>query len=146
MRHAQADNNHLDNSTRPLTELGRSIQREVSVEIQHKGYCPDLILASPLLRAQQSAEILAASCQRSVETEALLASDFDFTQLLTILAAYEHARLCCVGHMPTLAYFAQELAGREILPAGMRPSQAVILEFESEPALGRAKLVDVIGS
>jgi phosphohistidine phosphatase len=47
---------------RPLTDLGSSTQRTISERVRDAGWSPKVILSSPLLRARQTAEIIAEVC------------------------------------------------------------------------------------
>ncbi|MEP7134107.1 MAG: phosphohistidine phosphatase SixA [Chloroflexota bacterium] len=48
-----------DDSTRPLTEKGRDKMKDIASALKTLGVEPDLIVSSPYVRAQQTAEILA---------------------------------------------------------------------------------------
>jgi phosphohistidine phosphatase len=47
---------------RPLTDLGRETQRRVSERLRDAGWSPTVVVSSPLLRARQTAEIIADVC------------------------------------------------------------------------------------
>jgi phosphohistidine phosphatase len=47
---------------RPLTDLGRATQRRISERIRDAGWSPSAIISSPVLRARQTAEIIAQVC------------------------------------------------------------------------------------
>ena len=48
-----------DDSQRPLTEKGRDKMKKIAFALKGLGIKPDIIVSSPYVRAQQTAEILA---------------------------------------------------------------------------------------
>jgi phosphohistidine phosphatase len=48
---------------RPLTDLGRATQRTMRERVRAAGWSPTVIVSSPLLRARQTAEIIAQVCR-----------------------------------------------------------------------------------
>lgn len=98
---------------RPLTRDG-----QVRMEREAKAICDlsldlDLIVTSPLIRAQQTAEIVAERLKgvKPVEDERL-AHGFDVEQLGAILGAHADATsIMLVGHEPTMSATLGRLAG-----------------------------------
>jgi phosphohistidine phosphatase len=63
-RHAKADYPpHTPDFDRPLKEKGREDALSQAQSLAEQGFCPDLIISSPALRAQQTAEIMADTLQ-----------------------------------------------------------------------------------
>jgi phosphohistidine phosphatase len=97
-----------DDSLRPLTDKGRRRHRRVARRLRRRGLVPTRVLASPWLRARESAEITAVGTRgpMPVPCDALAASPD--------LAALGHALGDCdeetvaafVGHEPWLSEFA----------------------------------------
>ncbi|MGF1514827.1 MAG: phosphohistidine phosphatase SixA [Elainellaceae cyanobacterium] len=94
---------------RPLTDRGRDRTRQVAERLAEKLHVA-LILASPLVRARQTAEILqAAGVGDRLEVSHHLAPDGDFQQWLGWLAQWRGETLAIVGHQPDLGDWAERL-------------------------------------
>jgi phosphohistidine phosphatase len=114
VRHAAA----IDRSTaiteehRFLTSEGRAFFRKTARTMVKRGIDPSLILTSPLLRAVQTAEILAEALEflGPVLVTDELAPGFDAAALRKLLADYPSVdELVIVGHEPDLSTLAASL-------------------------------------
>lgn len=99
---------------RPLTDKGRSRTKTIANQLVKVGCRTDLILSSPLVRAQQTTRILLkAELAATSETVALLAPGGHLADWLPWLAAWQAthptSRLALVGHEPDLSRWAQQL-------------------------------------
>ncbi|HET6421284.1 MAG TPA: phosphohistidine phosphatase SixA [Geobacteraceae bacterium] len=108
IRHAEAVAKTPDVSEewRYLTPEGRVFFRKTARTMVEKGVSPDLILTSPLIRAVQTADILAETLSYDGPLLAVndLAPGFDITDLENILAEYRSVNeLVLVGHEPDLS-------------------------------------------
>ena len=117
IRHAEAiEKGMVADELRHLTSEGRAFFRRVCRHFDHKGMSVDLILSSPLVRAVQTAEILAARLGFEGEVAAVpeLAEMLDREQLASLLARWPEARkVALVGHEPYLGKLVGELVGRD---------------------------------
>jgi phosphohistidine phosphatase len=103
-----------DDAERPLTEEGKEQLARVAAGLADLGLVPDLILTSPLLRAGQTAEIVARELgiPERVATEDRLAPGFGRKQLHGILADHPgYPSLMLVGHEPDFSKTAGKLIG-----------------------------------
>jgi len=105
---------YANDDDRPLTDKGRSRTEKVAQRLKTLGCTVDRLLASPLVRAQQTAEILQrVGIADQIETVAALAPAGRLTPWLAWLATWQadHARsrLALVGHEPDLSSWAQQL-------------------------------------
>lgn len=90
---------------RYLTLRGRESFRLTAKKMAKKGIMPDAIMTSPLVRALQTAEILAEALafKGKLVVSSELAPRFDPTKLRRILASFKGAHgLVLVGHEPDL--------------------------------------------
>lgn len=98
---------------RPLTEQGQQRTARVAQQLKALDLKFDLILTSPLIRAQQTAEILLeAGLSQQLETFADLAPGGDIHNLLTWRSTWPQAatgHLALVGHEPDLGHWAELL-------------------------------------
>ncbi|NJK53947.1 MAG: phosphohistidine phosphatase SixA [Leptolyngbyaceae cyanobacterium SU_3_3] len=97
---------------RPLTDEGQRKTRQVAKRLHDLHVQFDLILTSPLVRAQQTAEILqAAKLSHHLEVATYLAPGGDMQAWLDWLATWSAANksLALVGHEPILSTWAERL-------------------------------------
>jgi len=116
IRHAAAidRSDTIVEEKRYLTPKGRISFRETARTMVKKGIEPELIITSPLLRAVQTADILAESLVYKGSLEALdeLEPGFDIDQLRKLLHRYRHiSELVIVGHEPDLGSVVTSLLG-----------------------------------
>ncbi len=116
VRHGRAEdradwppaNDHL----RPLTEDGIQDMKKSAVTLRKLGVKPAVILTSPLVRARQTAEIVAAALDMPYEEDAALEPGFGINQLTDILEAHPATEsLLLVGHEPDFSILVQMLCG-----------------------------------
>lgn len=98
---------------RPLTEEGKKKTRQVAKRLQELGLQFDLMLTSPLVRAQQTADILMkAGLAETLEQADFLAHGGSIDAWLEWMPSWnkpERARLALVGHEPDLSAWAERL-------------------------------------
>src|SRR5262245_44339989 len=88
---------------RPLTAKGRRRFEEVARGLAEVCEPPDVLLASPLPRAMETAEIAAAAWAKVTPTSEPALAQGDVDRILAVLA--QHAsdqHVAIVGHEPTL--------------------------------------------
>jgi phosphohistidine phosphatase len=120
-----------DDRDRPLTDKGRTVEREVGRYLRKRGVAPTLVLSSPWTRAMQTAEILveAARVPRPPVPCDPLADDPDLVRLQDFVGNQPpEAIVALVGHSPWM----EELAS--LLLAGETTS--VRLDFPKSGVLG----------
>ncbi len=119
LRHAHAgDRDTWDaaDGLRPLTEKGRRQAERVGRLLAAAGVAPDVVLASPLVRARETAEIVAGLLDRPVQQERRLSEPLDLAALDRLLAdAGDPRRALLVGHDPDFSELLSELVGAPIL-------------------------------
>jgi phosphohistidine phosphatase len=105
---------YVDDEQRPLVNKGKDKTAKVAKRLLATGLKFNLILASPLVRASQTAEILQQSglCKR-IETVSFLKPQGKIEQWLIWLQSYQSknpdAKLALVGHQPDLGEWAEML-------------------------------------
>ena len=92
-----------DDGERPLSPEGMVRARKAAAGLRHITERPECVLASPLVRAQQTATILAekAGWPRAVECTAL-APDESPEEVFGVLATHKEKIIAVVGHQPSL--------------------------------------------
>jgi len=145
IRHAEAveRTGTMPDADRFLSPKGRSAFRRIARRIRKLGVAPDLIFSSPLVRAVQTAEILAEHLNHNgpVVVAGELSPGFDLRVLRLLLAEAENPREAAfVGHEPDLGEIAAEMLS---LHGGfpLRKGAVVALEVERSIREGTAKLL-----
>lgn len=129
IRHAQAEDFAMDDSSRKLTAKGHEQSRRVGEFLKGNGLVPDLTLASPYRRARETAE---AFCQSSGAEppviEPWLACGMRPEKAMSELAAYaEFSRVAICGHNPDFSYLAECLLGCQT--GGIHVRKASVIHF-----------------
>ncbi len=132
VRHAIAverDEHNGPDATRALTSVGRSRMREAAGGLRTL-FQPQLILTSPLLRAQQTAEIVAKACEAPIRVLDALGTG-EHREVLAECASLVESRVVLVGHEPWMG---------ELLSLMLTGSDSGLLVVFKK---GAAALVDV---
>ena len=115
LRHGLADWPDWDparDDERPLSDKGVQKMKSEAKTIERLGLKPDLVLSSPLLRARQTADVVARQLGLKVTQEFKLAPGFSLERLAPILNAYASARvIMLVGHEPDFSRTIGQLTG-----------------------------------
>ena len=151
IRHGKAeDHGHPGgDGSRALTEKGRLQTRKVGRFLQAEGLVPDLVLHSPLVRARETAEIVAeVSGAGGLVQEGWLACGMYPEEALRELAAYTATMgtVAIVGHEPDFSGLVGYVLGAEggyvrvkkasvILLTVEPPRRAGVLEFNVWPGM-----------
>jgi phosphohistidine phosphatase len=117
MRHGPAEDvSHTGrDADRALTPQGRDRVRDVARALVEAGETPHLILSSPLVRALQTAEIVAAVAKLdAVETTGGVAPGGDGEKLVKELVHAKRKRVMLVGHEPDLSALVYRLTGEHV--------------------------------
>jgi phosphohistidine phosphatase len=150
IRHGKAEERNLISSLSPkkdalraLTETGRRDMRKAAKGLRKFAPDIDLIAASPLLRARETAEIVAKVFGvNDITEQPLLAPGADLSALLDWLTQRPtDATVALVGHEPDLGNLAALfLVGREAALVVLKKGACALVEFDAAPVAGRGKL------
>ena len=146
IRHAKPlSEGFADEKLRPLHKEGITTQESITRKLEEMGYAPHKIFSSPILRAVQTAAIIARHFSLDVEETNALGYDFDKSALLAKLPRPdENLTIVFVGHAPHLGEFVNELVGERVLIDGLCKSGTAILTLSREIGPGKAKFVEYI--
>ncbi len=133
VRHAEAvdRSDDISEEQRYLTPRGRKRFRKVAKALRKTGGAPDLILTSPLLRAVQTADILAESLRYEGDllVTTLLSPGFRPQKLDRLLELNPQAtEMVLVGHEPDLGIVAGSLLGSD---GSCSLTKGAILSFQT---------------
>jgi len=145
VRHAGAieRSGTMPDGNRYLTPKGRSAFRRIARRVRKLGSSPYLIFSSPLVRAVQTAEILAERLKHEgpIVVAGEISPGFDLRALRSLLAkAGNPVEAAFVGHEPDLGNLAATLLA---LPGEfpLRKGAVVALEVERSVGKGTAKFL-----
>lgn len=140
MRHGTAeDQSPSGDAARALTGPGRERVRHVADFLIAHDEAPKHVVASPLVRALQTAEIVHARVKPSseVEVDRAFAPRGDALGFVREAARAGRKRVMVVGHEPDLSILIATLLG-EPLPLAMQ--KAMVVSLRIDPAGGETKL------
>lgn len=135
IRHAEAIDRGpaLPDEYRSLTCRGRNRFRRVAETLKKNGIDPEIIVTSPLVRAVQTADILAEALRFAGELTLYppLAGSFDLPHLREYLDSIAPVReLVLVGHEPDLGMIVGELLDQS--PCSLKKGAVVTLKITSQ--------------
>ena len=147
IRHGEAEEGGgVPDAKRELTQHGRELLSRSSVAIRRIVPKIDLVIASPLVRAIQTAEIV-CSAYGNVELRqngALRSETSPEETLLELAREAEEGTecLCCVGHEPNLSLLVSfSITGDMIPVVQMRKGAACLVKFRGRLSPGGATLL-----
>ena len=104
-------------SARPLSDKGQGQAVRMGLFLADAGFLPDLIMSSPLVRALETARLVATPLGLPIIVSNDLASSLDLDSLDRLLTrAGNPRRPLLVGHDPDFSMLAADLAGVAELP------------------------------
>ncbi len=144
MRHGIAmdvdDPNVIDDSQRPLTHKGVKRMRRAARGLRRLGIKFDAILTSPILRARQTADIVAAALGLNWRLEEIsgLSTESSVEHLLFGLTRYQdREHLLLIGHQPllgqALAHIIDPRRGAAILEFDLGKGSLCRVEIDGLP-------------
>jgi phosphohistidine phosphatase len=110
VRHAEAAPGEPDH-LRPLTKAGRAAARSLAKELGPEGI--DAVLSSPLRRARETADEIAAAAGTKTEIDDRLSPGATADDLRQAVAGRGET-VVVVGHQPDCSEILLELTGREV--------------------------------
>jgi phosphohistidine phosphatase len=128
---------------RPLTDEGRDRMRENAKHLRKLFPKIDVLISSPLVRAQQTAEILQQEYGiKKIQNTENLSPGFNRAELLKYLKDQQGETLCIVGHEPDLGEFCSwVLTGNSHSFVPLRKGGVCVVEFEGAVIAKSATLV-----
>jgi len=141
IRHARALEQAASDWERPLMAEGRREARAVGAALKKAGVHLDAIGCSPLVRAVETATLMAVELgyDAALSIDAAYTPDGTTTAMLNAIGHLTGERVAIVGHEPSMGLLLSDLIGRP----GMSMVKAGVakLSVEGPPSRGAAKLV-----
>jgi phosphohistidine phosphatase len=135
LRHGIAEDHGSRGSDaeRELTDEGKEKTRAALLALKKmKLFPPELVIASPLIRAQQTAQIALEAFAKDgkFEISDALTPSSEVTDTMVLVAKYakKYSRIMLVGHEPHLSLFGSALLGSPMPVIEMK--KAAVAKFE----------------
>ena len=109
VRHAEAEPGNPD-ELRGLTPHGVKQAKELGRKFARRGIRPDAVVSSPLVRARQTAEAIAAAVGASAQTDDRLAPGAGVDELRAVVDCLGET-VVIVGHQPDCGQIAAAVSG-----------------------------------
>jgi phosphohistidine phosphatase len=141
LRHAHAGDAFAwigDDDLRPLTKKGRRQSERLGAFLEAHDVRPDVIVSSPLVRAQQTAEIVAGSLGMTVRLDERLGSGFGRRELWALLDELGAREPMFVGHEPDLSALVAYLIDAADIP--MKKGALATIDLNSQLSDGDGEL------
>jgi phosphohistidine phosphatase len=135
LRHAHAGDAFEwigDDDLRPLTRKGRRQAERLGAFLEAHAVRPDVIITSPLVRARQTAEIVAEALGMTVKTDRRLGAGFGKRELWALLDESGAREVLLVGHDPDFSSLLTYL----IDAAGMSMKKGTLATVDLHTKLG----------
>jgi phosphohistidine phosphatase len=137
-----------DDDERPLTKAGAGSTKLAAQGLRTLKVQPDVLLSSPLVRAQQTAEIVqeALGAKGKIEVIDELRPDAPPDRFFIRLRHFpDDSVVLCVGHEPHLSTtISATISGKTAAAIAMKKAAACAVLFAAQPQAGAGKLIWLI--
>lgn len=125
-----------DDDERPLTGKGRRQAKRLGSFMRAVGLKPDKLVTSPLVRAEETAQLVAKALRVEVLVEPRLAGSLGIARLDEILGELDAERPVLVGHDPDFSALVAMLCGASRIPMKKGALARIDLERPLQPGGG----------
>ncbi len=128
---------------RSLSDVGVEKTRAAARGLKALGHVPDLIGTSPLVRAEQTAQIFREELNAATPFEVVdfMAPGGDVADLFIWLKSHDAKAAMVVGHMPDLAWMTYScLHQADRTQLHFKKAAVACVDFEGRPGAGRGRL------
>ena len=143
MRHGIAEPAYgsVKDHDRALTDEGRGQVNLIAQAMQRLSIKPDVILTSPLVRARETAEIIAPALDARLETANELQPGCILDDLQRVLRRYPQETVMLVGHEPDFSALAARLINADERGILLKKGGMIRIDIDGRPQAGRGRLV-----
>ena len=130
----------MSDAERALTEQGRAQLANTSLALERLGLKPGIILTSPLVRAAQTAELVAPALGAPVEQATELQPGCSLSDLQLLVQRYEHDIIVLVGHEPDFSSLAAQLINADERGIALKKGGIIRIDVQGKLQAGRGRL------
>jgi phosphohistidine phosphatase SixA len=144
LRHAHAGDPMAWNGPddiRPLSDKGKRQAKRLGRLLAAGPVCPDVIVSSPKVRAEQTARLVAKALDRPVRIDQRLAGGFGVRALTELLGALEAREPMLVGHDPDFSALLASLVGTRAVEMRKGALAAIDLEWPLDRGAGMLRFL-----
>lgn len=149
VRHAIAEDREAyaasgrDDALRPLTAGGARKMRRAARGLRELVSAIDVVVTSPLTRANETAEIIRRAYKLDgLETAPVLEPTVPLDDVVAWLSRFESGLVAIVGHEPQLGRLVTCLvAGTDRSAVELKKGGACLIEFDERPGAGKGRLI-----
>lgn len=142
LRHADAfpkGPKYREDHLRPLTSEGKKQAKQIARFLQ--GIHFDVILTSPFVRTEQSAQILSDRLGANIKVSEDLAPGFNLSKLPKVIEPYrKYERIVLVGHEPDFTETVKKMTGGKV-EIDLKKGGLAMVEVEAEKGFSFGKLI-----
>lgn len=115
MRHGEAESRAPSDAQRPLTSRGEQQVRDSIQWLAGTDLAVDRLIASPYLRAQQTAQIAQETFNEQIQTMPMVTPESDPADAERALQGIEHGLVCF--HQPLIGRLIERWTGQPVRPS-----------------------------
>ncbi|MBK7630286.1 MAG: histidine phosphatase family protein [Ignavibacteriales bacterium] len=145
VRHSIAENVSINKKDfdRELTNEGKIVIKKTSDAWKSYIENLDVVLSSPLIRAAQTAEIIAKNLQEksNLVKDNLLSTGSRTADLIEILNTLDYKNILVVGHQPDLSIHINNFCGTGSFNLSFPPASLAKIEFENSIKYSKGRLI-----
>ncbi len=146
LRHGSAEAAHPGRRDweRPLTEDGRNQLLGIGRALQRLNIKPNVVLTSPLVRAYQTAEIIAPMLRCELQAADELQPGCTLERLHPLLRRHNAESVMLVGHQPDLSSMAARLINADERSLVLKKAGLIRIDIDGRPQAGHGRLVGLL--
>lgn len=130
----------MSDAERALTAQGREQLADTSRALERLGLTPGIILTSPLVRAAQTAELVAPALGAAVEQAPELEPGCDLQDVQGLLRRYDYDTIMLVGHEPDFSTLAARLINADEQTIVLKKGGLIRIDMQGRLQAGRGRL------
>ncbi len=143
LRHGDASQEYQNDRQRPLSEEGKTSVKKVAEYVLRNKINPTRLITSPMLRAWQTANIVAEALNLNdkIEESDSMMPDSNPDDILRILTRLDNnERVLLVGHQPLLGILISNLISKGFANIEVRKSSLACVEIHQPVSAGKGVL------
>lgn len=145
IRHGHAEYD-IPQKTKRLTSLGRSIFRNKLHNNMDLFTTLDFIISSPIIRAQETAEILksVSNCKNEIILDQRLTPGTSTEEILDLVNEMAGNSIALISHLPDVSFHLNKLVSKPNVRVNFEPGTIAMLKFNGKFGFGLGELYKTV--